>query len=44
MHFPWRARFDGVMAVHVDSGLHVALLGAVLSGPAMPVGKPAHVV
>jgi len=35
---------DGVTAVHVDGGLRAVLLGMVLAGAVMLVGKSAHAV
>ena len=34
----------GVMAVHVDGGLHAVLLGVLLGDTAILVGKSAHAV
>jgi len=40
----WPPGSDGVTAVHVDGCLHAVLLGAILVGAAMPVGKSVHAV
>jgi len=35
---------QGVTVVHIDGGLRAIMLGAVLAGAAMPVGKSVHAV